>query len=125
MLSNTVTENGGDPSDQSALDLIVLLSGNSRSSLIPLPGDDERFQIIGGNDQLVSGMIGQLRPGTLKHGHRLTAIRQRTDGAVRLVFEVSGHAREVTADIVVLALPFSTLASPSSHAPDCRPPSGA
>ena len=55
MLANTVTENGGDPSDQSALDLIELLEGNPRSSLTPLPGDDERYHVIGGNDQLVDG----------------------------------------------------------------------
>ena len=33
MLANTVTENGGDPDDQSAQDLIYLLTGNPRSSL--------------------------------------------------------------------------------------------
>ena len=64
MLANTVTENGGDPGDQSAQDLIYLLTGNSRSSLEPLPGDDERFHIVGGNDQLVSRMIAQLPPDT-------------------------------------------------------------
>jgi monoamine oxidase len=37
MLSNVVTENGGDPGDMSALDLIELLSANPRSSLSPLP----------------------------------------------------------------------------------------
>ncbi|HEY1518156.1 MAG TPA: hypothetical protein VGF91_17140 [Solirubrobacteraceae bacterium] len=36
-----------------------LLTGNARSSLQPLPGDDERFHIVGGNDQLVSRMISQ------------------------------------------------------------------
>jgi monoamine oxidase len=59
MLANTVTENGGDPGDQSAQDLIYLLTGNSRASLQPLPGDDERFHIVGGNDQLVSRMIAR------------------------------------------------------------------
>ena len=62
MLSNTVTENGGDPADQSALDLIMLLTHNPRNSVVPLGGDDERYHIIGGNDQLVSGMIGSCRP---------------------------------------------------------------
>ncbi len=109
MLANTVTENGGDPGDQSAQDLIYLLTGNPRSSLQPLPGDDERFHIVGGNDQLVSGMIARLPPGTLRHDHALVAIRQQTDRRVRLVFDVSGQSVQETADLVVLALPFSTL----------------
>ena len=109
MMADTVTENGGDPDDQSALDLIVLLTGNPRSSLYPLPGDDERYTIVGGNDQLVSGMIGDLPPGTVRHGHVLVAIREHADQTIGLVFDVGGKSVEKTADLVVLALPFSTL----------------
>ena len=109
MMADTVTENGGDPGDQSALDLIVLLTGNSRSSLHPLPGDDERFTIVGGNDQLVWGMIGQLPPGAVRHDHVLVAIREHADRTIGLVCDVSGKTVERTADLVVLALPFSTL----------------
>ncbi len=109
MQANTVTENGGDPADQSALDLIELLTANSRSSLIPLGGDDERYHILGGNDQLVSGMIERLPPEAVQHGHQLVAARMNGEGIVTLVFEGGGSATEVIADIVVLALPFSTL----------------
>jgi monoamine oxidase len=109
LMADTVTENGGDPGDQSAQDLIYLLTGNPRSSLEPLPGDDERFQIVGGNDQLVSGMVAQLRPDAVRHDHVLVAIRERSDRTIRLVFDVSGRTVETTADLVVLALPFSTL----------------
>ena len=54
MQANSVSEYGGSPGEQSALNLIYLLAYNARDSLQPLPGDDERFHIIGGNDQLVS-----------------------------------------------------------------------
>ena len=109
MMADTVTENGGDPDDQSALDLIVLLTGNPRSSLYPLPGDDERYTIVGGNDQLVSGMIGDLPSGAVRHDHVLVAIREHADRTIGLVFDVAGKSVEKTADMVVLALPFSTL----------------
>ena len=109
MMADAVTENGGDPGDQSAQDLIYLLTGNPRSSLSPLPGDDERFHIVGGNDQLVTGMIERLPPGTVRQDHVLVAIREQADQAVRLVFDVSGKSVEKTADLLVLALPFSTL----------------
>jgi monoamine oxidase len=109
MLANTVTENGGDPSDQSALDLIVLLTGNPITSVVPLGGDDERYHIIGGNDQLISGMIEQLPPETVQHGHVLVAVRLNADETVTLTFEVAGSLSDVVADFVVFALPFSTL----------------
>jgi monoamine oxidase len=109
MMANTVTENGGDPADQSALDLIELMAGDPRSSPLPLPGDDERYHLIGGNDQLVSGMIAQLPPETIQHDHTLVAVRANGDRTTTLSFATSGSTVEITADYVVLALPFSTL----------------
>jgi monoamine oxidase len=109
MLANAVTENGGDPADMSALDLIELTAGNPRSSLSPIPGDDETYHVIGGNDQIVDRAIAQLPPGAVQHGYELQALRANADGTVTLSFEVAGSARTVTADLVVLALPFSTL----------------
>ena len=109
MQANTVTENGGDPSEQSALDLIQLLSGNKQTQLVPLPGADARFHIAGGNDQLVTGMIAQLPEGAVQHGHALTAVRENSDQSITLAFEVSGATTEATFDLVVFALPFSTL----------------
>jgi len=109
MQANAVTENGGDPSDQSALDLIELLTGNPRSSVVPLGGDDERYHVLGGNDQLVSGMIAQLPPQAVQYEHALVALRAGSDETVTLVFDVGGATVEAVADRVVLALPFSTL----------------
>jgi monoamine oxidase len=91
MQANTVTENGGDPADQSALDLIVLLTDNPRSSVVPLGGDD------------------QLPPETVQHNHVLVAVSVNTDETVTLTFEVAGAHSAVVADFVVFALPFSTL----------------
>lgn len=108
MLANTVSENGGDPSDQSALDLIVLCAFNQQDSIVPLPGDDERYHIIGGNDQIVSGMVSHLPDGFVQPGHHLVAVRRRGP-AVVLVFDTAGGTVEVVADLVVMALPFSTL----------------
>lgn len=109
MMADTVTENGGDPGEQSALDLIELLSGNPRRSLLPLPGDDERYHVIGGNDQLVTGMLDQLPPGTVRFGNALEAVRVNADRSITLSFQGPGGPTEATFDYVVLALPFSTL----------------
>jgi monoamine oxidase len=109
MLANTVSENGGDPSEQSALDLIGLTGFNPRSSLDPLPGYDERWHIVGGNDQMVHGMAGQLPDGAIQLGHRLVALRENGDGSQTLSFEVDCRTIDVVADYVALALPFTLL----------------
>jgi monoamine oxidase len=109
MLANAVTENGGDPADMSALDLIELTGRNRRASLSPIPGDDERYHVLGGNDQIVTRMIAELPSGALQHDRELVALRANSDRSSRLVFHSSAGTREVDADVVVLALPFSTL----------------
>jgi monoamine oxidase len=109
MMSNVVAEWGGDPSDQSALNLISLLAKNPRSSVEPLGGDDERWHIVGGNDQLVTGMIERLPPGTVQQSHVLVAVKANSEGTVTLTFDVGGALTDVVADFAVFALPFSTL----------------
>ncbi len=109
MMANTVTENGGDPADMSALDLIELTAGKPRSALLPLPGDDELYHVVGGNDQLVAGMVAQLPEGAVRHGHELVALRANADRSTTLTFAVGASSLDVTADFVVLALPFSGL----------------
>jgi monoamine oxidase len=111
LTANTVSENGGSPDDQSSIDLIELLVGKTRSELLPLPGDDERFHIIGGNDQLISGMAAQLPSGAIQQGFELIAMRANSDRSNTLSFATAAGVQDVTADIVVLALPFSTLRS--------------
>jgi monoamine oxidase len=109
LLANTVTENGGDPADQSALDLIQITAGSPRSRLVLLPGDDERYHVVGGNDQLVGRMIADLPRGTVLLDHELVAVRERADRTLTLVFATASRTREVQVDRAVLALPFSKL----------------
>ena len=110
MLACTVAEQGGDPEEQSAL-LLIEEFGEKNSHRILTTGEgNERFHIIGGNDQLVTRMLDELPPETVQLGHQLIALRAKADGSYKLVLDVAGSTRETTADVVVLALPFTTLA---------------
>ncbi|WP_327258849.1 flavin monoamine oxidase family protein [Streptomyces sp. NBC_01240] len=109
MQSNVLSEYGLDPGQQPALNLIYLLGWNSPGSLAPLAGDDEKYSVIGGNDQIVTGMINQLPSGTVQYGKKLTALRSNLDGTVTCTFSDGPATTDVTADKVVLALPFTTL----------------
>jgi monoamine oxidase len=109
MQSNALSEYGGEPADQASLNLLYLLAWNNQNSLEPLPGDDEKYHLVGGNDQLISRMVAQLPAGSIEQGHELVALRSDANGPYTCTFDTSSGTLDVTADHVVLALPFSTL----------------
>ena len=110
MQSNAVAEYGLDPDQQSALNLVYLLGWNSRNSLDPLNGADEKYAVRGGNDQVVTRMLDQLPASTVQYGHKLVAVKRNASGSVRCTFAVgAGSYKDVTADRVIMAIPFTTL----------------
>ena len=116
LIQDVIDEYGGDPDDQSALNAVYLLgyydsvaSGVQPKSHPMLSGTDERYHINGGNDQIVSGLMDGLPDGTVHLHQRLVGIRQRSGGGYRLSLSSDSATHDVTADHVVLALPFATL----------------
>jgi monoamine oxidase len=75
--------------------------------VIPARGADERWRVRGGNDQIVHRAADALGHGVIRVGAPLRAIRRRAGGGYRLSFE--GRGGSVSADIVILTLPFTTL----------------
>ncbi len=65
------------------------------------------FHVRGGNDRVPQGLADALPDGALHLETPLKALRRNADGTFRLRF--GGMADEVTADQVVLALPFTAL----------------
>ena len=62
----------------------------------------------GGNDQIPARLADALQ-GQITRESELVAIGRNSDGSYRLTFRSGGGTRTVTADRVVLALPFSIL----------------
>ncbi|MFF5204646.1 flavin monoamine oxidase family protein [Streptosporangium sp. NPDC000396] len=107
LIQSIQLQSGGEPAESSALGMIGFLGASS--TFVGARGFDEKYHIVGGNDQLVSGMIGQLPAGTVRQGYELIALCQNGDGSYTCTFNHSGSTVSVPADHVVLALPFSTL----------------
>ena len=109
-------EYGADTRDQSALNLIYLLSGSDQAFEI-FGASDEHFHIRGGNQQLPLAMANHLAGLGIpvQTTRSLAAIRQRADGAYRLSFESESSSKEVVADLVVLTLPFAVLRTLNYH----------
>jgi monoamine oxidase len=109
-------EYGGPVEGQSSLNLVYLLglydsvaSGVQPKSAPQLSGTDEKWAIRGGNDQVISGIIERLPPGTVRLGQQLVAIASRGNGRWTCTFAAGPHTHDVIADQVVLALPFTKL----------------
>jgi monoamine oxidase len=101
-------EYGNVTSEQSSLNLIYLLAFQ------PVPGNfrifglsDERYHIVGGNEQLPKKIAASL--GDVRTGWALTAIARNADGSYALAFNTPSGSRALTADRIILAIPFSVL----------------
>jgi monoamine oxidase len=116
-VQNVIDEYGGDPADQSALNLTMILgyydSANGRGyqpkNSPYLAGTDERWHVTGGNDQVVTGMVNQLPAGSIQTGQVLVALKANADGTHTLTFQSGSSTKQVTVNSVILALPFKTL----------------
>jgi monoamine oxidase len=101
-------EFGAECSDQSALNLLYLLGYIGQGKLRLFGPSNEKYHVRGGNDQIASA-LGAALQGQITMGSELVAIRLNPAGTYGLTFRQGGTTTSVTADRVVLALPFSIL----------------
>jgi monoamine oxidase len=98
-------EYGAECNVQSSLNMLYLLGYSGQGQLRIFGPSNEKYHVRGGNDQIVDRLAAALA-GQINTGKALTAISRKADGTYSLSFS-SGRA--VSADRVVLALPFSML----------------
>jgi monoamine oxidase len=102
-------EYGAEIEQQNVLNWLFFMHIDKRSRFQPFGVfSDERYHIIGGNEQIARGIANSL-PGPIELGLRLLRVSKRSDGRVQLTFDDNGHALTVTHDAVVFAIPYSTL----------------
>jgi monoamine oxidase len=103
-------EYGLDCQEQSALALVYLLGYNRNPGHVKIWGlSDERYHIVGGNQQLPQAIAASLPAGTIQLGHQLIAVKANTNGTQTLTFSVGGTTKTVTADHTVLTVPLGVL----------------
>jgi monoamine oxidase len=100
-------EYGGETTEQSSLNMLYLLAYSGQGQLRIFGPSNEKYHVVGGNDQIPARMASAL-PGQITFGSELVAIRRNNDGSWGLSFR---GGRPVTADRVVIAIPFSILRS--------------
>ena len=101
-------EYGADTTDQASLNLVYLLAYQPSPKGFSVYGQsDERYHVAGGSQQLPEAIAAALPD--VRTGWRMTAIATNLDGSVALTFSTPGGTTAVTADQVILAIPFSVL----------------
>ncbi|MBE9162358.1 NAD(P)/FAD-dependent oxidoreductase [Tychonema sp. LEGE 06208] len=112
-------EYGRDPEEQSALNLLFLI-GSEPNTFELYGNSDERYQLEGGNSQIVNRLADQLS-GSIEAGTVLEAITLLPDGRYRVNLRSGQSAFERTYERVLLTLPFSTLRDVKINVPLPQP----
>jgi len=102
-----VSEFGLELADQSALNFITFVSTDITEEFRIFGTSDERYKIQGGNGSIVS-KLSDLLQDRIHLSHHLEAIKNRSKGFT-LTFRNENSVKEIDADIVLLAIPFSVL----------------
>lgn len=103
-----VTEYGLDADHSDCLNLLFLVSTDTKA--FEVFGDsDERFHAKTGNEAFAERLAASLDPERIRRGSRLEAVSRAADGRYALTFAEGASAKEVVADHVVFALPFTML----------------
>jgi monoamine oxidase len=103
-------EFGLDTDEQSSLNIIYELGFQNDPTHFAIYGQsDQRFHILGGNQQLPVAISASLPSGSVRSGWRMEAIALNHDGSFTLAFATRGGTKTVVADRVILTLPFAVL----------------
>jgi monoamine oxidase len=102
-------EYGAETSVQSSLNMLYLLGYSGQGQLRIFGPSNEKYHVRGGNDQIVARLAHAL-DGQIETDAALSSIARTSDGRYTLTFGSGRSTRSVTAEQVVLALPFSKLA---------------
>ncbi len=104
-----VIEYGEDTQRQGASDLLGLLGFPAKGPFWIYGASDERWKIVGGNQQISLAQADYLGASNLRLGWSLTELERRRDGTVTARFDVGGRTKTVTADEIVLAIPLGVM----------------
>ena len=103
-------EYGAELSQQSSLNLLYLIGFTGPGRFRVFGKSNEKFHVRGGNDQVVSALVAGFRDRSRRARCSLPSSATRA-GTYALTLKQGSKTVSVTADHVVLALPFSILRS--------------
>jgi monoamine oxidase len=111
-----VAEYGREIDEQSCLNFLLFIHADKRSKFTPFGVfSDERYHLIGGNQQIPAAIQGAL-VNPIRHGMSLLKVAKTAAGRIELTFKDGSKTVAVLYDAVVLAVPFTVLRDVELHA---------
>ncbi len=102
-------EYGLEPAQNNALNFLALV-GTDAMAFSVFGDSDELFHAKNGNESFTEQLTAKVGSNRIQFGHSLVEIAETAAGGYTLTFDKgAGSSVQVTADHVVLALPFSVL----------------
>lgn len=109
MYNGYTAEYGMDANEQSALNFLELITPDEHGDFTPYGSSDERYSVEGGNEKICQALANKLKP-QLHTGYTLTALQQNSSKQYVLSFTTDNKKTEdITADLVIMAIPFTVL----------------
>ncbi|MBW4638830.1 MAG: FAD-dependent oxidoreductase [Gloeocapsa sp. UFS-A4-WI-NPMV-4B04] len=104
-----MSEFGLELHNQSCLNFLLFIHADKRSKFTPFGVfSDERYHIIGGNEQIAQGLRNKLQ-GQINLGMRLVKVRKNATNKIELTFQNGLQTTSATYDAVVITIPFTAL----------------
>ena len=104
-----IAEYGLAPDEQSCLNFLLFIHADRRSKFTPFGVfSDERWHVVDGNDRIAEGLARGL-DGQIEPEMQLVRLRAMPSGRFELTFRRGGTTLSRVHDVVVLAIPFTTL----------------
>jgi len=102
-------EYGLEIDKQSCLNFLLFIHADRRSKFLPFGVfSDERYHVVGGNQQIPAGLAAALG-GQIRYGTRLLRVARTGAGRIELTLEAGASTVSAAYDAVVLTIPFSVL----------------
>jgi len=102
-----IGEFGLDLQEQAALNFVDLVGCQRKGLELFGTDSDERYKLKGGNEQLCDGLAKAVQH-KIEFKHRLMAVKSKGSGFM-LNFGHDGGTKEVTADYVIMTIPYTML----------------
>jgi monoamine oxidase len=102
-------EYGRELEEQSVLNLLYLIGSDELDEFRIFGASDERYHTHAGSDTFPQELAKRLQPGQIVLEHKLVRAARRGAGYTLTFEDAAGGLRDIEADLVVFALPFSVL----------------
>lgn len=101
-----IAEYGLDCSEQSTINMLCMINTETDKGFQVFGESDEKYRFKGGNSKIIEGIVSRIGKEKIKNNYMLTQIQDTANNQYLMEFE---NGEKVTADYVIMTIPFTLL----------------